>query len=121
MNQSPISVYQAFRESMLAKNDAWQDMLSDDVRLKGPLAEIQGREQFIAINVPFFNSIQDSQLLEVVEKDHNVITRIITTVSTPGGSPLALEASEWYDIREGKIQSLITYFDSSELRKHMPA
>ncbi|MGB3181592.1 MAG: nuclear transport factor 2 family protein [Cyclobacteriaceae bacterium] len=121
MNQSPIDTYHAFRNSMLANDNAWQSMLAEDVKLKGPLAEIQGKEAFIAINQPFFNSIKDSELLEAVEQDHYVITRIITTVHTPGGGTLPMEVSEWYDIREGKIQSLITYFDASELRKHMPS
>ncbi|MGB3183749.1 MAG: nuclear transport factor 2 family protein [Cyclobacteriaceae bacterium] len=121
MNQSPIDTYHAFRKSMLANDNAWQSMLADDVKLKGPLAEIEGKETFIAINKPFFDSIKDSELLEAVEKDHYVITRIITTVHTPDGSTLPLEVSEWYDIREGMIQSLTTYFDTSELRKHMPS
>lgn len=117
MGNTPKQVYDLFRESMITKTDAWKDLISDNVELVGPLVEAKGQENFIAINTPFFASILSSELHELVESGHKIITRISTTVGLPDGESLTLKVSEWYHIEDGKITSLITYFDSIELRK----
>lgn len=121
MTQSPIEVFEAFRESMLAKTDTWMDLLAENVSLIGPLAQVEGKTLFIEVNKPFFASITDSTLYKVVETKDYILTQISTTVAVPSGETLTLEVSEWYEIKNGLIQSLRVYFDTAEFRKAVMA
>ncbi len=117
MAHSPLQVFEAFRASMLAKTDAWKELLAEEVNLIGPLAQVEGKSLFIEVNTPFFSSITDSTLYKVVETEDYIITQISTTVAVPSGETLTLEVSEWYEIKDGLIQSLRVYFDTAEFRK----
>ncbi len=79
-------------------------------------AEVNGKAAFIEVNQPFFASIIDSQLLTLVEKDNFIITQIATKVGLPSGETLTLEVSEWYEIKNNLIQSLVVYFDTYAFR-----
>jgi hypothetical protein len=111
-----LKIYNAFREAMLSKTDSWISFLSENVTLKGPLAEVEGKQLFVEVNTPFFASIQDSKLLKVVELGDTVITQIITEIALPNGQNISLNVSEWYQIEDGLIQSLTVYFDTFEFR-----
>lgn len=111
-----LKIYNKFREAMLSKTDSWTSFLSETVKLKGPLAEVEGKHPFIEVNTPFFASIQDSRLLKVVESSDTVITQIITEVALPNGKVISLNVTEWYQIEGGLIQSLTVYFDTFEFR-----
>lgn len=116
---TPIQSFKAFRASMLAKTNDWQQMLAEDVLLIGPLAQVEGKAGFIEINIPFFASIQDSEIHRLIENDPLVLTQISVDVATPSGKTLRLEVSEWYEFKDGLLQSLRVYFDTAEFRKEM--
>lgn len=118
---TPLEAYSAFRASMLAKSEAWKDLLSEDVELKGPLATGHGRTDFVAINAPFFASMKGSVLHEAVDFGDKVITRISTTVATPAGGDVTLDVSEWYTWKEGLLVDLKVFFDSTALAEAMGA
>jgi len=40
----PIEIFNAFRDSMLSKSSDWIDLVSEDIFLSGPLAEVKGKE-----------------------------------------------------------------------------
>jgi limonene-1,2-epoxide hydrolase len=117
----PGEVYRLFRESMLDKTDDWMELISDDVSLIGPLAQVTGKDKFIELNRPFFASIHGGVLYELVEKDNTVITRIRTDIAMPSGKNISLQVSEWYKIEGGKIVSLMVYFDTAEFISEMKA
>jgi len=119
MKNQPKEVFTAFRQSMLAKSDAWMDLIAEDVHLKGPLAEVHGKAAFIEINKPFFDSIQSSEIRQIVESQGYIITRISTVITAPTGKSLSLAVSEWYEIKDNLIQSLTVYFDTAELRNEI--
>lgn len=104
---------------MLSKTDEWMGLLSEDVALIGPLAQVKGKENFIAINKPFFASIRGGELFQMVENGDYVITQISTEVEVPSGKTVTLNVSEWYEIQGGKISSLKVYFDTCELLNAM--
>ena len=116
MTNSILSVYETFRTSMLNGSEDWKALLADDAQLHGPLASVEGKDAFIAVNEPFFASIQRSELRELVIDGRRVLTRIETTIMTPAGEDLTLRVAEWYTIKDGKIQSLEVYFDTVKMR-----
>lgn len=117
MKNTTKEVFDAFRSSMLAKTEDWKNLLAEEVKLTGPLAQVEGKAAFIEVNTPFFASIQDSQLLELAESGDYMITQITTTVAVPSRESLTLNVSEWYRISDGLIQSLVVYFDTADFRK----
>lgn len=117
-NQSK-KVFKLFRESMLSKTDEWINLISDDVSLIGPLAQVKGKDAFIEINKPFFESIRESEILEVIETGNYVITQITTSVEMPTGKIITLNVCEWYEIIDDKITSLKVYFDTAQFLNEM--
>ncbi len=119
MKRTPLEVYKAFRISMLDGTDAWMDLIAEKVVLVGPLARIEGKGGFIEVNKPFFSSIQESIIEQLLETENFVLTRIVTKVAMPSGKIISLEVSEWYEIKDNLIQSLRVYFDTDEFRKEL--
>lgn len=119
MKNTPRQVYEAFRTSMLAKTENWMELIAEEVKLIGPLAQVEGKAKFIEINKPFFSSIKDSTVHQIIESGDYILTRISTEVILPSNKTLTLEVSEWYEIRKNLIQSLRVYFDTAEFRKEM--
>ena len=119
MKDQPKEVFKSFRESMLSKTDEWMNLISDEVSLIGPLAQVKGKESFIEINKPFFDSIRGSEILEVKEIENYIITQITTDVEMPTGKVITLHVCEWYQIKGDKIISLKVYFDTAQLINEM--
>lgn len=119
MTNQPLSVFNAFRQSMLSKTEEWTTLLAEEVSLIGPLAQVKGKENFIAVNKPFFESIRGSEVYEIVAHNNYIITQISTDVAVPSGKVITLNVNEWYEIENGMIQSLKVYFDTAEFLNEM--
>jgi limonene-1,2-epoxide hydrolase len=104
---------------MLSKTEKWMTLLAEEVSLIGPLAQVTGKENFIAVNKPFFESIRGSEIYEIVEYNNYIITQISTDVAVPSGKVITLNVNEWYEIENGMIQSLKVYFDTAEFLNEM--
>lgn len=121
MKEQPLSIFEEFSKRMLSKTDSWTDLIADSVRLKGPLAEVEGKAAFIEINKPFFASIVGHEVHSAIEVGDYVITQVSTEVAVPDGSTLTLEVCEWYEIRNNVIHSLRVYFDTAKFLKALEA
>lgn len=110
-----MDVYNAFTASVLANDDQWKTMLKEDVYLKGPLAEVQGKDDFITLNTPYFDSIQTMETHQLIEQGNRIVTQITTTIQTPGGKKISFDVSEWYHIEDGQLQDLRVFFDPRAL------
>ena len=121
MVNRPIEVFNLFRQSMLSKTNDWMNLISEDISLIGPLAEVNGRESFIEVNKPFFESIRGGEVYKIIESENYVITQILTNVEAPTGKIISLKICEWYEVEENKIISLKVYFDTTELINEMKA
>lgn len=115
MTNNIAAIYQAFVDSILDKNEAWKNLVQEDVYLKGPLAEVQTKEDFITLNEPYFEAIQDLEVQQLLVEGNQIATQIITTIQTFDGGTTSFEVAEWYEFKEGKIQSLRVYFDPRPL------
>ncbi len=119
MTNSPLQVFEQFKESMLAHSDAWINLIAEDVLLVAPLAQINDKAGFIAINQPFFASIRNYTVHHIIESGDLVITRVSIEVEMPSKNKITLEVSEWYTIKNNLIQSLHVYFDTQQFSQEM--
>ncbi len=111
--------YHAFTKAMLSGTDSWKELVAEDVLLIGPIGRFEGMEAFVEINTPFFASIIGHELHHVVQQGSVVVTQISVDVKLPTSAEITLQVSEWYEFRDGKIQSLRTYFDPEEYKAEM--
>ena len=56
---------------------------------------------------------------QAIEKDNWVITQVEMQVATSSGKIITLDMNEWYEMKNGKIQSIKVYYDADEFRKEM--
>lgn len=119
MTKSPKEVFEQFKESMLAHSDVWMNLVAEDILLVGPLAQVNGKAGFIEINKPFFASIQNYTVHQVIESGDLVSTRVSIEVEMPSKNKITLEVSEWYTIKNNLIQSMHVYFDTQQFLQEM--
>jgi len=113
---TPTQVYETLREGMLSDTEDWKQLISDEVTIVGPLVRLKGKANFIKIHESWFQSVERNIVHKLVEHNDFVITQISTTIETSNQESITLELSEWYTIRNGKIEALEVYFDASALR-----
>ena len=115
--KSPMQVVQAFGAGMASGTDAWKNFITDDITFDGPAAQVSGKEAFVELNEGFMAMVRGNKMLKAVEVDNLVITQIEIDVAMPSGKTITLHMSEWYETKDGKIQSIKVYYDAEEFRK----
>lgn len=119
MEKSALEVFQAFGQGMMSGTDVWQDYIADDIKFIGPVDQVNGKKAFVELNKAFMPAIRGNQMKQAVESGNFVITQIEMQVAMQSGKTITLNMSEWYEIKDGKIQSLKVYYDADEFRKEM--
>lgn len=114
---SPIEVYDAFQESMLAGTDDWKEWVGVKPTFKGPSIDIEGRKAFIEMNEAWFEAIERQVVQKVATCEDLVIAHLSITLTTKADKAITLEAVEWYSIPSGKIESITIYMDTAPLKK----
>lgn len=113
---TPTQVYEILREGMLSDTDDWKNFIAEEATIVGPLVRLKGKDNFIQIHESWFQSVEKSIVHKLVEHHDLVITQISTTIETSNGESITIDFSEWYTIRQGKIEALEVYFDASVLK-----
>jgi len=117
MKQSPMEVFQAFCEGMMSGTDAWKEVVAENIVFTGPVAQVNGLAAFTELNEGFLPMVRGNKLNQAVESGDFVITQSLFDIATPSGKVIQLDMSEWYEIKDGKIQSIKIYYDADEFRK----
>ncbi|WP_117884156.1 nuclear transport factor 2 family protein [Aureibaculum luteum] len=119
MGKTPMEVYQAFGQGLISGTDSWKEAVAKNVMFKGPVDEVKGLEAFAKLNESFMPMIIGNEMKQVLEAGNFVITQVIMDIAMPSGKTVQLDMSEWYEIKDGKIQSIKIYYDAEEFRKEM--
>lgn len=114
---APIEVFQAFGQGMMSGTGSWKEVISDDITFTGPAAQTRGKAEFIQLNEGFLQMVRGNSMKQVAQSGDYVITQVEIQVAMPSGKTITLDMSEWYEVRDGKIQSIKVYYDAEEFRK----
>lgn len=114
-----MQVVTAFGEGMKSGTDAWKEVVSNDIVFTGPVDQVSGLEAFTKLNEGFLSMVRGNKMKQAVEVSDFVITQIEMQVAMPSGKTITLDMSEWYEVRDNKIQSIKVYYDADEFRKEM--
>ncbi|MEE9407771.1 MAG: nuclear transport factor 2 family protein [Polaribacter sp.] len=119
MEKSPMEVFQAFGEGMMSGTDSWKEVIAKDIVFTGPVDQVKGLEAFAKLNKGFMPMIRGNEMKQAVEAGNFVITQMEMDIAMPSGKSIKLDMTEWYEIKDGKIQSLKVYYDAEEFRKEL--
>ena len=119
MKKSPMEVFQEFGQGMMSGTDSWKKVISKDIVFTGPVDQVNGLEAFVKLNESFMPMIRGNEMKQAVEAGNFVITQMEMDVAMPSGKKIKLDMSEWYEIKDDKIQSIKVYYDAEEFRKEM--
>lgn len=118
MKKTPMQiVHEGFGGGMASGTDSWKEFITDDITFDGPAAQVSGKEAFIELNNGFMSMVRGTRMIKAVEVDNYVITQVEIDVEMPTGKTITLNMSEWYETKDGKIQSIKVYYDAEEFRK----
>ena len=117
MKKTPMEIVQAFGQGMMSGTDAWKEVIDDNITFTGPAAQVSGFEEFVELNEGFMSMVRGNRMKKAVEVEDFVITQVEIDVAMPSGKTITLDMNEWYEIRDGKIQSIKVYYDAEEFRK----
>ena len=114
--QKAEQVWGAYQQAMQQQNDNWKNLLSNDVTFTGPAAKAIGKEEYIKTTEDFFQMVRGAELKRHVANDHLVATEVEIKVATPKGNIITLDMTEFYEIKDDKIQSVKVHYDAQEFR-----
>ncbi len=117
MKKTPMEIFQAFGQGMMSGTDSWKEVISDDITFNGPAAQVSGFEDFVELNEGFMSMVRGNRMIKALEVQDFVVTQVEIDVAMPSGKTITLDMNEWYEIRDGKIQSIKVYYDAEEFRK----
>ena len=112
-----MQVVQGFGAGMASGTDSWKQFIAENITFNGPAAQVSGIQAFIELNEGFMSMVRGNRMSKAVEVDNYVITQIEIDVAMPSGKTITLDMSEWYETKDGKIQSIKVYYDAEEFRK----
>lgn len=119
MKKLPMEVFQEFGQGMMSGTGSWKEVISEDIVFTGPIDQVKGLEAFAKLNESFMPMIRGNEMKQVVEVGDFVITQMEMDVAMPSGKIIKLDMSEWYEIKDNKIQSIKVYYDAEQFRKEL--
>lgn len=114
-----MEVFQAFGEGLMSGTDSWKEVVADNVTFTGPVDQTKGLDAFAKLNESFMPMMKGNEMKQVVEAGNFVITQLLMDIEMPNGKELKLDMTEWYEINNGKIQSIKVYYAAEEFRKEI--
>jgi ketosteroid isomerase-like protein len=110
-------IWGAYMQSNQAQNDDWKNLLAEDVSFSGPAAQVKGKDDYIKTTEDFFQMVRGFELKRYVANENLLATEVEIKVATPSGKEITLDMTEFYETKDGKIQSVKVHYDAEEFRK----
>ena len=102
-----------------ADAEATRVLLADDFSFRGPMAQIEGADAFIAETAPLAAIVDGYNLLRIWEDGDDVCAVFSFKVRTPAGAGSVI-MSEWLTIEDGLLVSSRFVLDTAAFAALMP-
>lgn len=119
MSNTPMQVFQSFGEGLMSGTDSWKEVVSESIVFQGPVDRVEGLDEFEKLNAKFMPMIRGNKMNLAVESGDYVVTQVEFEIATPSGPNITLDMTEWYEVSDGKIQSIRVYYDAEEYRREV--
>jgi len=111
-----MEVFQAFGQGLMSGTNSWKEVVAENITFTGPVDQTEGLDAFARLNEQFMPMMKGNDVKQVVHVGNYLITQIIMDIEMPTGKKMKLDMTEWYEINNGKIQSIKVYYDAEEFR-----
>ena len=105
----------------LDRKDGWESSLADDLvftSFTSPPKQIKGKQTFLQATKRFYSMIAGMQVRDLMVSGDRACALTHYELTPPSGGPtFASDVAEIFDVRDGRIDSLEIYFDSSPFPK----
>jgi len=100
----------------LQQKTNWASFLSDDLRFTSfttPNKHVTGRAAYLESTKRFFSMIAALEVKDLLIDGHKACALTRYQLQPPAGPAFSSDVAEVFEVRDGKINSLDIYFDSS--------
>ncbi len=117
MKNSALQTVQQFQQLVGSGSDDWTKLVADDIRFTGPVDQVSGMKDFVALNNSFFPLVRGYTPVSAFEQGKQVLLEGVLTVAAPSGNEIECHIAEIYELVDGKIQNIRVYYDAEQFRK----
>ena len=117
MSKTAEQIWGAYMQSNKEQNENWKELLAEDVSFTGPAMQVVGKEAYIKTTEDFFQMVRGFELKRYVANADLLATEVEIKVETPSGGEITLDMTEFYEVKNDKIQSVKVHYDAQEFRK----
>jgi ketosteroid isomerase-like protein len=89
-------------------------LVSDDVTFVGPLMQVAGAGEYVAMNEQLLGFHAGTRMLHQFEDGDDVCSIYELDMKTPAGDSITLTMADWIRVGGGKVISQRIYFDPRE-------
>lgn len=114
-------IVQSFYEGLAQKSDAWKEHLSENVVFSDASMKLhtEGKEAFVTAFDSFLRAVQDLRVKQMIVEQDNICAIVSYDYVSPKGEKLTQDDAEIWKIEDGKVKSLVIYFDITAFRSFM--
>lgn len=113
-----IDTANRYYAAWIADGKGLSDLVTEDVKLQGPLAAWNGRAEFEAGAKQMAPAVADIRAIKQVASGNDVICVYDMDLHTPKG-PMSINVAEWLRTKGGKIAEAKLYYDARALAAAM--
>jgi len=106
-------------DTLKEKKD-WTSFLADDVvftSFTSPVRKISGKKEFLEGTKRFYSMIVAVHVMDLIVEGEKACALTHYELQPPAGNPFTSDVAEIFKLKDGKIESLGIYFDSSPFPK----
>jgi ketosteroid isomerase-like protein len=106
-----------YHEGISTKSD-WGYLLSDDFLLTGTIVtESRGRDAYANNN--FFKLVKSLKVEKLLIEGENAAAIVNYDLVSPKGKSFSSTVAEFWNVKNGKLDSVAIYFDTTDFQKSM--
>ena len=114
-------VIEKFYESLAQKNDAWQELWSDDASFTDASMTLnaQGKDAVIQSFMPFIKGVGGIRVKQMIAEENSACAIISYDYINSKGEKMKQDDAEVWEVKDGKLSKLTLYFDITAYRTFM--
>ena len=102
----------------LSRKSGWEHLLSENFLLTGTVGkETRGRDVYM--NNSFFKLVRGLKVKEMVVEGGRAFALVNYDLVSPKGRTLSCDVAEFWKLKEGKLDSIAIYFDTTAFSNFM--
>lgn len=102
----------------LSRKSGWEQLLSENFLFTGTVAK-ETRSRDVYVNNGFFKLVQGLKVKEMVVEGESAIALVNYDLVSPKGKTLSCDVAEFWKVKNGELDSVAIYFDTTAFSNFM--